>query len=109
MFEVALAQDAAQQGGALGAILPFLLIIVVFYFMLIRPQRKQAKAHREMLAALAEGDEVITAGGIFGKVLNVGDNAVLLNVGGVKMPVQKQSIQILLPQGTLDKIVNDKE
>lgn len=108
MWEVALAQDGAAQGGALGAIMPFLLIIVVFYFMLIRPQRKQAKAHREMLAALSEGDEVITAGGIFGKVLSVGENAVILSVDGTKIPVQKQSVQALLPPGTLEKVVNDK-
>jgi len=109
MWETALAQSGqAQGGGALGALLPFVLIIIIFYFMLIRPQRKQAKMHRDMLAALSVGDEVMTAGGIFGKVLSVGENAVQLEVGGMKMAVQKQSVQVLLPAGTLDKIIAEK-
>ena len=108
MWEIAYAQSGASESGAFGALLPFVLIIVVFYFMLIRPQRKQAKAHQAMLAALSTGDEVMTSGGIFGKVLGVGENAVRLEVGGISIAVQKQSVQVLLPTGTLEKISSEK-
>ena len=105
---IALAQAAAQQqpGGSLIAnLLPLILIIVVFYFLLIRPQQKRAKQHREMLAGLAVSDEVIAAGGLFGKVTDIGESAVSMDIGeGKIVKVQKQSVQALLPKGTLEKL-----
>jgi preprotein translocase subunit YajC len=68
----------APGGGAafLNAIMPFLLIIPIFYFLLIRPQQRRMKAHREMIAAVKKGDTVVTAGGLIGKVAKVGDDEV---------------------------------
>ena len=97
------AQDAPPGGGGLIAqFLPLVLILVVFYFLLIRPQQKRAKQHRDMLAALAVGDEVITSGGIFGKVTHIDEHAVTLNIGAGEVRFQKQAVQALLPRGSLD-------
>ena len=99
------AQDVGGgESGALASFIPLILIMAVFYFLLIRPQQKRAKAHRNMLEALAVGDEVLTSGGIFGKVTKITDNAVILEVGKVEIPIQKQSIQSLLPPGSLEKL-----
>ncbi|MGI9296583.1 MAG: preprotein translocase subunit YajC, partial [Gammaproteobacteria bacterium] len=101
----AFAQDAAADGGSpLASFLPLILIMAVFYWLLIRPQQKRAKAHRNMLAELAVGDEVLTSGGMFGKVVKITDNAVIVEVGKTEIPFQKQSIQSLLPAGSLEKL-----
>ncbi len=74
-------------------LLPILLIFVIFYFLLIRPQKKQQDAHRKMIAGLKKNDEVITAGGIHGTIMNVKDHTVTLKVDdNVKVEVQKNSI-----------------
>ena len=100
------AAGAPAGGGSLIAnLLPLILIIVIFYLLLIRPQQKRAKQHREMLAGLAVNDEVIAAGGLFGKITAIGESAVQLDLGDGKIiKVQKQSVQALLPKGTLDKL-----
>jgi preprotein translocase subunit YajC len=97
------AQGAASpQGGSMGFLLMMGLFFVIFYFMLIRPQSKRAKEHRAMLQALQSGDEVVTAGGILGKVAEVGDNFVTVEVAdGVRLKVQKAQISALMPKGTL--------
>jgi preprotein translocase subunit YajC len=88
--------------GTLGTILPLVLIFVVFYFLLIRPQTKRAKEHREMVTKLAVGDEVVTTGGILGRIGEVGEQFVTLQVaGGVSIQVQKFQIAGLMPKGTL--------
>jgi preprotein translocase subunit YajC len=92
----------AQQGGSLGFILMMGLFFVIFYFMLIRPQSKRAKEHRAMLAALAAGDEVVTSGGILGRVVEVGDSFVTVEVAnGVQLKVQKGQVAALMPKGTV--------
>ena len=91
-------------GGILGSILPLIFIVVIFYFLMIRPQQKRVKAHRTMLEALSIGDEVLTSGGLFGKVTKITDNIVVLEVDKIQMPFQKQSIQSLLPAGSLEKL-----
>src|SRR5688572_20895331 len=88
-------------GGMLGTILPLVLIFVVFYFLLIRPQTKRAKEHREMVAKIAPGDEIVTNGGILGRVTEVGDSFVTLQVAnGVVIQVQKFQVAQLMPKGT---------
>jgi preprotein translocase subunit YajC len=78
------------------------LIFVVMYFIMIRPQMKRAKEHKSLLAALAKGDEVITAGGIAGRITQVQDNFVKVAISdGVEVTVQKGSIGTVLPKGTL--------
>jgi preprotein translocase subunit YajC len=78
------------------------LFIVIFYFLLIRPQQKKAKEHAAMLGKLASGDEVVTAGGIVGKVTEVQDGFVTLEIAeGVRIKVQKFQVSSLVPKGTL--------
>lgn len=85
--------------------LPLVLILVVFYFMMIRPQAKRAKETRVMLDALQKGDEVVAMGGTLGKVVKVSENYVSLEVAdNVVIHVQKASIQTLLPKGTIKGI-----
>ena len=82
-----------------------IVIFVLFYFMLIRPQMKQAKEHRAMLAALKAGDEVATAGGVIGTVTKVGENFVTIEIAaGTQINVQKHTVQTLLPPGTIKSI-----
>lgn len=96
------AQSATgSTAGTLGTILPLVLIFVVFYFLLIRPQTKRAKEHREMVGKLAAGDEVVTNGGILGRISEVGEHFVTLEVASqVAIRVQKFQIAQLMPKGT---------
>jgi len=103
---VAVAAAAPASGGAAGGSFSFLIIIVVMfvamYFMLIRPQQKKQKQHRAMVEALAKGDEVITNGGIAGRVDALGESFVTVEVASdVKIKLQRQSIAQVLPKGTL--------
>ena len=78
------------------------VIFVLFWFMLIRPQMKQAKEQRNMIAALQKGDEVTTAGGIVGKVTKVSDAFVALEIApNITINLQKHTVQTLLPKGTI--------
>lgn len=103
---VAVAAAAPAGGGAAGGSFSFLIIIVVMfvamYFMLIRPQQKKQKQHRAMVEALAKGDEVITNGGIAGRVDALGESFVTVEIASdVKIKLQRQSIAQVLPKGTL--------
>jgi preprotein translocase subunit YajC len=94
--------DALGLGGNLTSFLPLVLMFVVMYFLMIRPQQKRAKEQKAMMDALAKGDEVVTAGGILGKVSKVTDVYVTLEVAaGTEIVVQKPSVTTLLPKGTL--------
>lgn len=113
MISTAYAQSApAAAGGGieqLTSFLPIILMFVVLYFLMIRPQMKRAKEHKAMVEALQKGDEVVTAGGVIGKVAKVVDGYVTLEVaegsnGPVEMLVQKQAVQTLLPKGTIKSI-----
>jgi preprotein translocase subunit YajC len=87
--------------------LPLVLMFVLLYFLLIRPQAKRAKEHRGMLGALQKGDEVVTGGGIVGKVTRVGESYVSVEIAqGTEVQVQKSSIQLVLPKGTLKSAAN---
>ena len=91
-----------SQPNALMQLLPLVLIFVVFYFLLIRPQPKRAKEHKAMVAALAAGDEVVTGGGILGKVTEVGDQFLTVEIAdGVQVKVQRHTVAHVLPKGTL--------
>lgn len=90
-----------QAGSPLMTFVPLILIFVVFYFLLIRPQTKRAKEHREMVSKLAAGDEVVTNGGILGRISEVDDSFVTLQVSPqVAIRVQKFQIAQLMPKGT---------
>lgn len=97
------AQAAPGQGpDPLMSFLPLILIFVVFYFLLIRPQSKRAKEHKAMVGNLGKGDEVVTNGGLLGKITEVGETFVVLQIAdGVEVKVQKQSVATLMPKGTV--------
>ena len=84
------------------SLLPLILMFVLLYFLLLRPQMKRAKDHKKMLSDLAKGDEVVTGGGTLGKVTKLGDNYVTVEIApSVEIQVQKASIQLVLPKGTI--------
>lgn len=88
--------------GNLGTFLPLILMFVVMYFLMIRPQQKRAKEQKAMMEALAKGDEVVTIGGILGKVSKVTEQHVTIEVAsGTEIVVQKHAVSSLLPKGTL--------
>ena len=98
----AYAQDAAPQGGGLMSFLPLIIIFVIFYFLLIRPQMKRAKEHKNLVAALSTGDEVVTNGGLLGKITNVGESFVTVELAdNVQIKIQKHAIASVMPKGTI--------
>jgi preprotein translocase subunit YajC len=98
----AMAAAPQGQGDALTSLLPLVLIFIVFYFLLIRPQSKKAKEHKQMVEALAKGDEIVTNGGLLGRITKVGDNFIELEVAeGVTVKVQRQAAASLMPKGTI--------
>jgi len=100
----AMAQDgAAPAGNAFVQIIPLILIVVIFWFLLIRPQMKRNKQHREMVTSLSTGDEVITSGGILGKITNVGESFISVKLAdGLEIKVQKHAVAQIVPKGTID-------
>jgi preprotein translocase subunit YajC len=102
-------QDAWAQAEAapdpLISFLPLILIFVVFYFLLIRPQNKRQKEHRELVSNLAVGDEVVTAGGVLGKVTEVSEQFLRIEVAdGVQLRVQRHTIGAVMPKGTIKSV-----
>jgi preprotein translocase subunit YajC len=99
------APAAAAEGGmqsSLMSMLPLVLMFVVLYFVMIRPQMKRQKEHRAMVEALARGDEVATAGGLLGKVTKLGDVYVGVEIAnGVEVQLQRSAIVQVLPKGTV--------
>jgi len=84
------------------SMLPLVLMFVVLYFVMIRPQMKKQKEHRAMIDSLAKGDEVVTSGGVVGKVAKMGDNYVGLEVAsGVEIQIQRSAVTLVLPKGSL--------
>ena len=104
----AYAQTAGTAGfeAQLMSMLPLVLMFVVLYFLMVRPQMRRAKEQKQMMEALQKGDEVITSGGIVGRLSKVSDAYVTVEIAQaganpVEMTVQKQSVQVLLPKGTI--------
>jgi preprotein translocase subunit YajC len=100
------APAAAAAGGdmqsSLMSMLPLVLMFVVLYFVMIRPQMKKQKEHRAMIDALAKGDEVVTAGGLLGKVTKLGDGFVSVEIAnGVEVQLQRSAVVQVLPKGTM--------
>ena len=98
---------AADPGlmGSLTTFAPLIIMFVVMYFLMIRPQQKRQKEMKAMMEALTKGDEVVTAGGILGRVVKVADAYVTLEVAtGTEMVVQKNAVTTLLPKGTLKSL-----
>ncbi len=96
------AQSEGLFGGGLIGLLPMVLIFVIFYLLLIRPQQKRAKQHKQMVAELAKGDEIVTNGGALGKITAVDDNFVTVEIAeSVKIKVQRSAVAQLMPKGTI--------
>jgi len=103
LISAAYAQSTAPSSGSgLSQILILVVFVAIFYFMLIRPQQKRMKDQQAMLSKLAAGDEVVTSGGILGRITQVGETFVTLEVAdGVRIHVQRGQISQLMPKGTL--------
>jgi preprotein translocase subunit YajC len=105
LIQDAWAQGAAAPGNPLLSMLPLLLIFVVFYFFLIRPQTKRQKEHREMVAKLAVGDEIVTAGGVLGRVTELGEQFLEVEVAqGVRVKIQRHTVGAVMPKGTIKSV-----
>jgi preprotein translocase subunit YajC len=99
--------QSAPTGGDPGFIgfLPIILMFVLLYFLMIRPQMKRAKETKAMIEALQKGDEVITAGGVVGRITKLGDAYISLEIApNTEISVQKAAIQVLLPKGTIKSL-----
>jgi len=100
--------DAMAAGGAgaaeagFGSLIPLVLIFVIFYFLLLRPQIKRAKEHKKMTESLAKGDEVVTTGGLLGRIAKLDEDFITLEITeGVSVKVQRSAIGSLMPKGTM--------
>lgn len=104
-FLISSAYAQAPSGAApspLMSFLPLIILFGIFYFMLIRPQMKRAKEQRAMIGALGRGDEVVTSGGLLGRIEELSDQFVTLEIAdGIRVKVNKQHITAVLPKGTL--------
>ncbi|MFP4129459.1 MAG: preprotein translocase subunit YajC [Halorhodospira sp.] len=95
-------QQAPQEPNAWFSALLLVGMIALFYFLLIRPQNKRAKEHRQMIEELAKGDEVVTSGGTLGRITEVGESFATLEVAsGVQLLIQKNAVANVMPKGTL--------
>lgn len=106
LISSAFAQTAAPaaEPGWLG-MMPIILMFVLLYFLMIRPQMKRAKEHKAMTEALQKGDEVIAAGGVLGKITKIGEAYISIEIAPeTEIHVQKAAVQVLLPKGTIKSI-----
>ncbi|MGD9951163.1 MAG: preprotein translocase subunit YajC [Burkholderiales bacterium] len=102
MISNAYAQAAGGGDPGFVGLLPIVLMFVLLYFLMIRPQMKRAKEHKQMVEALQKGDEVITAGGVVGRISHIGEAYVGLEVApNTEISVQRSAVQTLLPKGTI--------
>ena len=103
-IQSAFAQAAASQGSG-SFIVMMILMFAVFYFLLIRPQQKKQKAHSALVAGLSVGDEILTAGGILGKIVGVSEHYAVVNIGkDNEIKIQKSSVSMVVPKGTYDEV-----
>jgi preprotein translocase subunit YajC len=94
--------DVAAQSGGIAQFLPLIMMFVVLYFVMIRPQMKRQKEHKAMVEGLAKGDEIATSGGLVGRITKVGENYLSLELAdGVEVMCQRHAIVTVLPKGTL--------
>ena len=101
----AYAQAAGGDAGGFVGLLPIILMFVLLYFLMIRPQMKRAKETKAMIEALQKGDEVITAGGVIGRITRISDAYIGLEIApNTEINVQKAAVQVLLPKGTLKSL-----
>ena len=96
------AQGSPQTGGGGSFLFMIIIFFVIFYFMLIRPQTKQAKEHRQMVESLSKGDEIVTTGGMLGRINKIGDNFIAIEIASnTEIKVQKNAVSAVMPKGTM--------
>ena len=96
--------QGAQQGDSTSFIIMMVLMFAAFYFLLIRPQQKKQKQHNELVAGLQVGDEVLTAGGILGKITGVSEHYAVISISdNTEIKIQKASVSMVVPKGTYDE------
>lgn len=101
----AASSGAPAQGDGMYSMVMIAAIFVLFYFMLIRPQNKRAKEHRDLIGAIKKGDEIITSGGMLGKVVEVDEQYIKINIAnGVDIDMQRNAVSSVLPKGTLKSL-----
>lgn len=99
------AQTTQQQGGGTSFFIMMVVFFVIFYLLLIRPQQKQAKDHKQMIEELSKGDEVVTTGGVLGRINKIGDNFIYLEVAEhLEIKVEKNSITRVMVKGTIKNL-----
>jgi preprotein translocase subunit YajC len=104
MISLAYANDAVAPGGLMSFV-PFIIIFILFYFMLIRPQMQQAKAHKKLISELKKGDEVLLASGILGTIQKVSEIYLIVNISNnTEIKIQRNSVQSVLSKGTIKSI-----
>ena len=105
LINPAWAQGAPGQGGGIESMLLIVLMFGVLYFMMIRPQMKRTKEHKQMIDALQKGDEVVTSGGVLGRVTKLSEGYVTLEIAShVEIQVQRPAVQLVLPKGTIKNL-----
>jgi preprotein translocase subunit YajC len=98
------AQGASGSGDSTSFIVMMVLMFAAFYFLLIRPQQKKQKAHTDLVSGLQAGDEVITAGGVLGKITGVSDHYAVVKISdNTEIKIQKSSVSVVVPKGTYDE------
>ncbi len=95
----------APQGGGFASFIPLIILIVVFYFLLIRPQQQRVKEHTKMINALQKGDEIVTNGGLLGRITDMGENFIQIQVAqNTEVKIQRQAISSIMPKGTMKNL-----
>lgn len=93
---------APPTGSSLASLIPLVILFVVFYFLLIRPQTKRVKEHKQMVDSLAKGDEVVTQGGLLGKITHLGENFIIIEIAPeMEVKIQRHAVAAIMPKGTL--------
>ncbi len=103
LISSAYAQDAGPTSSISDMLLPMIVIFGAFYFLLIRPQQKRQKKHTELVKGLSTGDEIVTSGGIFGKITEITEHYVTLEIAdNVEIKIQRSTVEQVLPKGSID-------
>ena len=105
LINPAFAQGSGAPGGGMESLILIVLMFAVLYFLMIRPQMKRQKEHKTMITGLQKGDEIITAGGMVGRISKIGESYITLEVSeNVEVQVQRPAVQLVLPKGTIKNI-----
>ncbi|WP_353573147.1 preprotein translocase subunit YajC [Candidatus Albibeggiatoa sp. nov. BB20] len=95
----------ATQGGGFASFIPLVILIVVFYFLLIRPQQQRVKDHNNMVTSLQKGDEIVTNGGLLGRIIDIGENFIQIQIAqNTEVKIQRQAVSSIMPKGTMKNL-----